>query len=315
MMKNYIIKRLLSLIFVLLGVTFLTFLITDLAPSDSAEMYYLSRGITPSSETLENTRKEMGLDKPVIERYVHWLDEAMHGDFGESYHYGNSVIEQMGKKLPNTLKLAFLSLSIVVAVSIPLGILTAVYQNKWIDYFIRFLTFISISIPNFWLGLLLIYLFSVKLGIFNVISGTDFKGMILPMMTLALPLIGAYIRQIRTAVLEELNKDYVVGALSRGLSQREIIFKHVLPNTFSSIVTLLGLSIGHLLGGTAIVETIFSYQGIGSMIVEAIRVRDYPIIQGYVVWMAVIYVCVNLIVDLLCFMMDPKMRLSKGERL
>ena len=315
MMKNYIIKRLLSLFFVLLGVTFLTFLITDLAPSDSAEMYYLSRGITPSSETLENTRKEMGLDKPVIERYVHWLDEAMHGDFGESYHYGNSVIEQMGKKLPNTLKLAFLSLSIVVAVSIPLGVLTAVYQNKWIDYFIRFLTFISISIPNFWLGLLLIYLFSVKLGIFNVISGTDFKGMILPMMTLALPLIGAYIRQIRTAVLEELNKDYVVGALSRGLSQREIIFKHVLPNTFSSIVTLLGLSIGHLLGGTAIVETIFSYQGIGSMIVEAIRVRDYPIIQGYVVWMAVIYVCVNLIVDLLCFMMDPKMRLSKGERL
>ncbi len=315
MMKNYIIKRLFSLIFVLLGVTFLTFLITDLAPSDSAEMYYLSRGITPSSETLENTRKEMGLDKPVMERYVHWLDEAMHGDFGESYHYGNSVIEQMGKKLPNTLKLAFLSLSIVVAVSIPLGILTAVYQNKWIDYFIRFLTFISISIPNFWLGLLLIYLFSVKLGIFNVISGTDLKGMILPMMTLALPLIGAYIRQIRTAVLEELNKDYVVGALSRGLSQREIIFKHVLPNTFSSIVTLLGLSIGHLLGGTAIVETIFSYQGIGSMIVEAIRVRDYPIIQGYVVWMAVIYVCVNLIVDLLCFMMDPKMRLSKGERL
>lgn len=315
MMKNYIIKRLLSLFFVLLGVTFLTFLITDLAPSDSAEMYYLSRGITPSSETLENTRKEMGLDKPVIERYVHWLDEAMHGDFGESYHYGNSVIEQMGQKLPNTLKLAFLSLSIVVAVSIPLGVLTAVYQNKWIDYFIRFLTFISISIPNFWLGLLLIYLFSVKLGIFNVISGTDLKGMILPMMTLALPLIGAYIRQIRTAVLEELNKDYVVGALSRGLSQWEIIFKHVLPNTFSSIVTLLGLSIGHLLGGTAIVETIFSYQGIGSMIVEAIRVRDYPIIQGYVVWMAVIYVCVNLIVDLLCFMMDPKMRLSKGERL
>ncbi|MFQ9921948.1 MAG: nickel ABC transporter permease [Beduini sp.] len=314
MMKNYIIKRLLSLIFVLLGVTFLTFLITDLAPSDSAEMYYLSRGITPSSETLENTRKEMGLDKPVIERYVHWLDEAMHGDLGESYHYGNSVIEQMGRKLPNTLKLAFLSLSIVVAVSIPSGVLTAVYQNKGIDYFIRFLTFFSISIPNFWLGLLLIYLFSVKLGIFNVISGTDLKGMILPMITLALPLIGAYIRQIRTAALEELNKDYVVGALSRGLSQGEIIFKHVLPNTFSSIVTLLGLSIGHLLGGAAIVETIFSYQGIGSMIVEAIRVRDYPIIQGYVVWMALIYVFVNLIVDLLCFMMDPKMRLSKGEQ-
>ncbi|WP_412890199.1 nickel ABC transporter permease [Beduini sp.] len=313
-MKNYIIKRLLSLIFVLLGVTFLTFLITDLAPSDSAEMYYLSRGITPSSETLENTRKEMGLDKPVIERYVHWLDEAMHGDLGESYHYGNSVIEQMGRKLPNTLKLAFLSLSIVVAVSIPSGVLTAVYQNKGIDYFIRFLTFFSISIPNFWLGLLLIYLFSVKLGIFNVISGTDLKGMILPMITLALPLIGAYIRQIRTAALEELNKDYVVGALSRGLSQGEIIFKHVLPNTFSSIVTLLGLSIGHLLGGAAIVETIFSYQGIGSMIVEAIRVRDYPIIQGYVVWMALIYVFVNLIVDLLCFMMDPKMRLSKGEQ-
>ncbi|WP_041139548.1 nickel ABC transporter permease [Beduini massiliensis] len=314
-MKSYIIKRLFSLIFVLLGVTFLTFLVTDLAPSDSAEMYYLSRGMTPSSETLETTRKEMGLDKPVIERYVHWLDEAMHGNLGESYHYGNSVIEQMSRKLPNTLKLAFLSLSIVVVISIPLGIFTAIYQNRAIDYFIRFLTFFSISIPNFWLGLLLIYIFSVKLGIFNVISGTDLKGMILPMITLSLPLMGSYIRQIRTAILEELSKDYVVGAVSRGLSQWDIIVKHVLPNAFSSIVTLLGLSIGHLLGGTAIVETIFSYQGIGSMIVEAIRVRDYPIIQGYVVWMAIIYVFVNLIVDLLCFMMNPKMRLSKGERL
>lgn len=314
-MKSYIIKRLFSLIFVLLGVTFLTFLVTDLAPSDSAEMYYLSRGMTPSSETLETTRKEMGLDKPVIERYVHWLDEAMHGNLGESYHYGNSVIEQMSRKLPNTLKLAFLSLSIVVVISIPLGIFTAIYQNRAIDYFIRFLTFFSISIPNFWLGLLLIYIFSVKLGIFNVISGTDLKGMILPMVTLSLPLMGSYIRQIRTAILEELSKDYVVGAVSRGLSQWDIIVKHVLPNAFSSVVTLLGLSIGHLLGGTAIVETIFSYQGIGSMIVEAIRVRDYPIIQGYVVWMAIIYVFVNLIVDLLCFMMNPKMRLSKGERL
>lgn len=309
-MKKYILKRIGSLFLVLLGVTFLTFVITDMAPSDSAQMYYLSRGITPTDETLEQTRDEMGLNQPVIVRYVSWLNDAMHGDLGYSYHYGDDVVTQMARKLPNTLKLAFFSLVMILVISIPLGIITAVYQNKWIDYLIRFLTFFGVAMPNFWLGLLLIYIFAVKLGIFNAISDGGIKGMILPMMTLVIPLSSSYIRQIRTALLEEMNKDYVIGALSRGLNKRQIIFKHILPNAFSPIITLLGLSIGHLLGGTAIVETIFSYQGIGNMVVESIRVRDYPIIQGYVLWLATIYVMVNLLVDILCYLLDPKKRLE-----
>lgn len=309
-MKRFILKRLLSLVFILLGVTFLTFVMSDKAPSDSAEMYYLSRGITPSETLLEKTREEMGLNEPLLVRYVDWLEKAVQGNLGESYHFGDTVWTQMTRKLPNTLKLAGGAFCLVVCVSIPLGIYCALYQNKKIDYLIRGISFMGISIPNFLLALLLIYVFAVKLGWLNVVSETNFKGMILPILTLSIPLICHYIRQIRISILEQLNKEYVIGALSKGLPIPFIMIHYVLPNAFTPIVTLFGLSVGHLLGGTAIVETLFSYQGIGSMVVEAIRVRDYPIIQGYVMWMALIYVVVNILVDIICFSVNPQQRLE-----
>jgi len=308
MMRQFIIKRLVSLLLVLLGVTFLTFLVTDLAPSDGAEMYYLSRGITPSEAALEEKREEMGLNQPVIVRYFDWLKNALHGDLGMSFHDGEPVMRQLTRKLPNTLKLAFGSLALVIVISLPLGVLSALYHHRWPDYLIRFLTFGGISMPNFWLGLLLTYVFAVKLGWLNVISDNSFKGMILPMMTLVIPLASAYIRQIRTAVLEEMHQSYVIGARARGMNDKEILLEYILPHCIAPIITLLGMSIGHLLGGTAIVETIFSYQGIGSMVVDAIRVRDYPVIQGYVIWMAVIYVLVNLLADIFCYWQNPRTR-------
>lgn len=312
--NHYVLSRLLQLIFVLLGVTFLTFVITSAAPSDAAEMYYLSHGITPSPELLEQTRQEMGLRDPVLIRYGRWLIQAVQGNLGNSYHFEESVFRQLGRKLPGTLILAASSMLAMLLISLPLGILTAVKKNRLVDYIVRIISFVGISIPNFWLALILLYLLAVKARLFPVIGSGDFKGMILPMMTLAIPLSCSYIRQIRTAFLEELGKEYVVGARARGVAEWRIIFCHVLPGAMPPIITLIGLSVGHLLGGAAIIETIFSWQGIGSMVVEAIRVRDYPIIQGYVIWMALIYVVVNLLVDIACHFLDPKLRRRHQKR-
>ncbi len=310
-MVRYILKRLLQLVVVLLGVTFLTFMITQATPSDAAEMKYVSMGMMPSTELLEKTREEMGLNDPVLIQYGRWLGNVLHGDLGESSKFGESVWTQMTRKLPMTLKLAGVSLIVVIVFSFPLGILSAVKKNKVADYMIRFLSFFGVSMPNFWLALLLMYMFAVRLGWFKVVSTNSVQGMILPVATLTIPMISSYARQIRAALLEELNANYVIGARARGIPERRIIWEHVLPNAILPIVTLLGLSVGHLLGGAAIIETIFSWQGIGNMVVEAIRVRDYPLIQGYVIWMAIIYVTVNLIVDIAYRLLDPQIRLRK----
>ena len=310
-MVKYILKRLVQLVVVLLGVTFLTFMITQAAPIDAAEMKYVSMGMMPSSELLEKTREEMGLNDPVLIQYGRWLGNVLHGDLGESSKFGESVLTQMTRKLPMTLKLAGVSLVAVILISFPLGVLSAVKKNKTADYIIRFLSFFGVSMPNFWLALLLMYIFAVRLGWFKVVSTDSIGGMILPVATLTIPMISSYARQIRAALLEELNANYVIGARARGIPERRIIWGHVLPNAILPIITLLGLSVGHLLGGAAIIETIFSWQGIGNMVVEAIRVRDYPLIQGYVIWMAIIYVTVNLIVDISYRCLDPQIRLRK----
>lgn len=310
-MLKYIFKRIVQLFIVLLGVTFLTFIITQAAPSDAAEMKYVSKGMMPSVELLEKTREEMGLNDPVLIQYVRWLDNVLHGDLGESSKFGESVWTQMTKKLPMTLKLAGVSMVVLIVVAFPLGILSAVKKNRAADYVIRFLSFFGVSMPNFWLALLLMYIFAVRLGWFRVVSADSLQGMVLPVATLTIPMISSYARQIRTALLEELNANYVTGARSRGIPESRIIWGHVLPNAILPIITLIGLSVGHLLGGAAIIETIFSWQGIGNMVVEAIRVRDYPLIQGYVIWMALIYVTVNLIVDIAYRCLDPQIRLRK----
>jgi ABC-type dipeptide/oligopeptide/nickel transport system permease component len=310
-MTRYIFKRLIQLVIVLFGVTFLTFIISQAAPSDPAEMKYISMGTVPSQELLEQTREEMGLNDPVIVQYGRWLTNVFHGDFGESSKFSEPVLSQMAKKLPMTLELAGISFAVMIIIAFPLGILAAVKKNKIADYVIRVASFFGISTPNFWLGLILMYIFAVRLGWFNVVSENNISGIVLPVMTLAIPMICGYIMQIRTAILEEMKSDYVVGARARGISEKRILFCHIMPNAISPIITLMGLSIGGLLGGTAIVETVFSWQGIGNMVVEAIRVRDYNLIQAYVIWMAVIYVGVNLLVDILCRVLDPQVRLGK----
>lgn len=310
-MKKYIQKRLLQLFGVLLGVTFLTFLLTELAPSDAAEMKYLSMGMMPSKELLEQTRREMGLYDPIPIQYVRWLLKALSGDLGDSVKYGEPVLAQLSKKLPMTLQLAGSSLIVSILISFPLALFTARKKNRISDYLVRIVSFVGISMPNFWLGLLLMYVFAVKLRWLPVISTTSVQGILLPVMTLSIPMVCSYTRQMRTAFLEELGSAYVIGARARGVSESKIMLRHVLPNAIFPVITMIGLSAGSLLGGAAVIETIFSWQGIGNMVVEAIRVRDYPLIQGYVIWMAFLYVIINLLVDVLYKILDPQVRLKR----
>lgn len=307
-------RRFLSLLSILFFVTLITFFMIDLAPSDSAEMYYLSKGITPSEEVLNQTRHEMGLDQNIALRYVNWLKDVLNGNLGYSYHYGQDVNTQMLSKLPNTLKLAGFSFVIVICFSIPLGIYSATHRKSFLNQILKGTTFLGLSLPNFWLALILILVFSVKLNLFPVISGQDFKGLILPACCLSIPMICSYTRMIQNALLEQLNQDYVVGLKARGMSSKEIYVHHVLPHVLTTLSSLLGLSIGHLLGGTAIIETIFSYQGLGNMVIEAIRYRDYPIIQAYALYMALIYVCVNFFVDFLQQVLNPQLRRVRHEK-
>lgn len=313
-MKKYVLKRLLQLIPILIGITLLSFILTNMAAADAIDVMESNQGIVMSEEEKEAMRQELGLDKPLPQQYVMWLGNVLQGDMGESFVSGQPVFSSFMSKLPATIYLTITSVLLTVLISIPLGILAAVKQNRFLDYLIRFLSFIGNSLPNFFVSLLLIYFFSLKLGLLPVMgSSSGWKSVILPTLTLALSMASKYTRQIRATVLEELNKDYVQGARARGVRENRILFFSVLKASMLTIITLLALSIGSLLGGTAIVESIFMWDGVGKMAVDAITMRDYPVIQAYVIWMAVIYVVVNLITDLVYHYLDPRIRLGQEE--
>lgn len=305
-MFRYIISRLWQMFIILFGVTFLTFTLTYLAPSDAAQMTLSKQGTAPTEELLNATRERMGLNDPFLVQYVRWLKGVLKGDFGESLEHGNSVFSRMTARIPRTIQLTFLSTLVMAAIALPLGILSAFYKDGFWDYLIRVTSFFGIAIPDFWFGLILMLVFGVILKMFPIMSDGSLRSAILPVITLAVPMACSYIRQIRVAVLEEISKEYVTGLRSRGFSEFQIMVKNVLPNCVLPIITLLGLSVGSLLGGTAIIETIFSWPGIGKMAVDAITIRDYPVIQAYVIWMTIIYVGINLGVDILNLMQDPE---------
>ncbi|MFR1887302.1 MULTISPECIES: nickel ABC transporter permease [Blautia] len=302
-------RRLVQIVIVLMGISFFTFGLTYLSPGDPAEIMLTECGNVPTPELLEKTRAELGLDKPFLVQYGTWLKGVMTGDMGTSYSMKVPVVDKLVSCFRPTLELALASLVIMVLISVPLGILSAVYRNKWVDYLVRALTFLGVSVPNFWIGLILLSIFGVTLRWVTVSGGsTDFKSLILPAVTLAIAMSAKYTRQVRIAVLEELNQDYVTGARMRGIRERTILWKHVLPNAMLPLVTLLGLSLGSLLGGTAVVEIIYNWPGMGSMAVKAISCRDYPLVQGYVLWIALLYMGINLLVDLSYTRLDPRLK-------
>ena len=312
-MKKYIVHRLLHLIPILLGITLLTFGLMRLTNDDAVDIFYDKNGAV-SDEVKAAKRAELGLDRPFLVQYGSWLGGIVTGDMGKSYISGRPVLESIMTKLPATVELMLVSLLMTLVFAVPLGILAAVAKGSFADRVIRFLSFVGNSMPNFFVALLLIYFLAVKLHLLPVMgSSSDWRSVLMPAMTLAVSMGAKYTRQIRAVVLEELGKDYVAGARSRGVPELLILTKSVLKSSLVTIITLLALSVGSLLGGAAVVETIFMWDGVGKMAVDAILARDYPLIQSYVVWMAFIYVSVNLLADILYHILDPRVRFGRGD--
>lgn len=307
-MRRSIIRRVLQFIPVLLGITFLAFLLIYLSPSDPVSVRMSAGGISVSPEIMESMRRSMGLDRPLLVQYGDWLWNILHGNMGKSYITDADVLDQILKALPYTLKMAGASLLLTLCISIPVGILTAAMQNSKFDYVVRVMAFVGNALPNFIIALCLMFIFSYRLGWIPVLATTKPIGLVLPALTLALVMSSRYIRQIRAAMLDELGKGYVVGLRSRGLSETTILYKNVLKNIMVTVITLTGISLGSLLGGTVIVETVFTWPGLGNLIMEGISQRDYPVVQAVIVWMASAFMVVNLLTDISYTVFNPKIK-------
>lgn len=312
-MGKYIKRRLLNLIPILLGISFLSFLLMYLSPSDPAELMLKASGGIVTQAEVDSLRDSLGLNEPFLKQYFNWLIGCLHGDFGNSYITNKPVTQTLLDAVLPTVELAVSSLLFTLIVSIPLGILSAVKRNKIADYIIRILSFIGSAVPGFFLALILIYIFSIKLKILPAYGDKQASSIIMPTITLGLGMTCKYIRQIRAAILEELEKPYVIGARSRGIKENTIVYVNVLKNAMLTISTLIGLSFGSLLGGTCIVETIFMWPGLGKLSIEAITKRDYLLLQGYVVWIAVAFVVINLITDIVYRFIDPRIKSSQED--
>lgn len=303
-----IIKKLSNLIIVLIGVSILTFSLSLIMPGDPAETVLKQCGLEPTKYEIQDMREKMGLNDKIIVQYGRWIKNVASGNLGVSFKTGESVSEEILARIPATIELTFEGFFIMLLISFPLGILSALYENKWIDHVSRAFSFIGVSMPSFWMGLLFIYFFAVKLGLFPVMGRGTLKHAILPALTLGIGMAAKYTRLIRASMLEVLEQDFILTARSRGLKEKVIIINNALKNAMIPIITVFGISFGNMLGGSVIVEQIFAWPGIGKFLMEAIMHRDYPVIQAYVLWMAAIFVFVNFIIDLSYRVLDPRIR-------
>ncbi|WP_147565751.1 nickel/cobalt ABC transporter permease [Clostridium tyrobutyricum] len=309
-MKNYIRKRLLSIIPILIGISFLSFVVINLSPSDPAEVALRANEIVPTEEAVHQMRSKLGLDRPFLERYKIWLGNSLRGDFGKSYINSKPVSYEIKQALPYTLYLSAVSLLITISSSILIGVLCAVYEDSIGDKIVRGFVFLFTAMPGFWIGLLLIWTFSVKLDIFPTSGAQTAGSVVLPAVTLSLGYISTYVRLIRNKMIQNKHENYILYARARGLKESTIT-RHLFKNSLLSSVTALGMSIPKLIAGTFVVENIFAWPGIGRLCVNAIFNRDYPVIQAYILIMAVMFVICNLLVDIISTVIDPRMR---GEK-
>ncbi len=307
-MGKYILKRLMWLIPIMLVISFITFFLMYLSPGDPALIFLTQGGEPPDEATLEALREELGLNDSVWVQYSRWLGNLLHGDLGTSIFTGNPVAVEIKTYFPNTLKLTLLAMALTLLISIPIGVFAAVHENGISDYVIRFCTFVTSAMPGFFAALLLIYILGVKLHWLPTISSGSSKGIIMPALTLALTLSAGYIRQVRAAMVEELGEEYIRVFRGRGIKERIVLYGGALKSILPSILTIAGMRVGSLLGGTSIIEIVCTYQGIGRLAVNSITNRDYPLMQAFVLLMALIYVLVNLLVDILHGFADPRVK-------
>lgn len=305
-MHRYIIKRLLMLIPVLLCVAFIIFAIMDVAEGDPV---YTVVSADASEEEVEAARKEMGLDGSIFERYFRYVKGMLKGDLGQSYVSKRDVMKTYLERLPNTLKLAGMTMVFAIAISIPLGITAAVNQNTWKDTISMILALLGLSMPNFWLGLLLIIAFSLKLGWFPSGGYEDgFVSLILPAFTIGAGLAAFMTRSTRSSMLDVIRQDYLRMARAKGVSERKVIRKHALRNALIPIITVFGVQFSNVLGGSVLAETVFSWPGVGRLVVDAIDQRDIPMVTGALVMTTMLVTVVNLIIDLIYAYIDPRIK-------
>ncbi len=308
-MLRYIARRLLQVIPTLFGVSFLSFSLLYLFPGDPAEFLAEVRyKIEPTPEIVERIRKQMGFDKPFLVQYLHWLSNVLRGNFGTSWTEGKPVMDLIMQRLPASAELFFATFAVSVSFALFLGMISAIYKDKAVDHFCRIFSLLGISIPSFWLGLILIWIFSVKLHLLPAFGYGGIEHMILPVLTWSFSFMAIKTRFVRSCLLEVLSQDYIVTARAKGLSERLVVLRHALRNALIPIITYFSLSIHHLIIGSIMVEVVFSWPGLGSLLVESVFERDFPVVQALVFISGVLFVFVNLVVDILYAFIDPRIR-------
>lgn len=303
-MKKFIIRRLLSFIPVLLGVVTISFMLIRLLPGDPAALMLAKSGA--SAEQVAALRAELGLDQPLLTQYLQYLGDVVRGDLGVSIWERRPVLTMIAEQLPSTLELAVAALLISIVVGTTLGILSAVYRDSWIDRLSVIVAVLGVSMPMFWSGLLLVLLFGATLRWLPVIGQGSIKHLILPAATMGFACVGTITRTVRSSMVEILQAEYITTARAKGLSSTLVLFRHGMPNALIPVITLVGLQFGWLLGGSVVIETVFSRKGLGDLLVQAILWKDLPVVQGGVLVTAVMYLVINLVIDLLYGILDPR---------
>jgi peptide/nickel transport system permease protein len=310
-----VLVRLLALAPMLLALSIASFALVHVIPGDPALVMMGGEGTT---QAVEELRRQLGLDRPLHVRYLEWLGKIAQGDLGQSLYNRTQVSEELLWRMPTTLMLVTLALLLAIGIGIPAGLLSAAFRNSWIDHVARLLTLVSLSLPSFWLGLMLIILFSLRLDLLPIVGYEPitrgfWKAMpylVLPSLALGTHLAALLTRLTRSSMLEVLSQDYVRTARAKGLRDRVVLMRHALRNALIPLVTVIGINMGILLGGTAVIETVFVLPGVGQLVVRSLYNRDLPVIQGLILYVAVVYVLINLVVDILYTYLDPRLRPS-----
>jgi peptide/nickel transport system permease protein len=307
-LANKIFLKVITAFVSIIGSLMLVFFIIYLLPGDPVLSMLDPSSATP--ETVANLRRELGLDQPLYVQFAEYFTHFLRGDFGQSIVNHEPVLPKILEQFPATVALTFTSAVLSVVIGVTFGVLSAVYRDKWIDGIARFIGLFGISMPTFWSGILLILLFSIRLHWFPAMGSNGWKTLVLPSISLGFVGAGLIIRMVRTSMLEVIHEQFIVTLRAKGLSERIVMYRHALRNALIPAITIIGLHIGELMAGAVIIETVFSRQGIGRIVADAIMSKDMPVIQGIVFFTAIVYVIVNLIVDLSYSVIDPRIRRS-----
>ena len=304
-MSQYLVRRLILAVPVILGVSIAVFLMMHLIPGDPA-LAMLRGQPTVTEADIDRIRHQLGLDDPIPVQYLKYIGRAVQGDFGESVHSHRPVLAMIGEQAWGTIQLALAAMLIAVTLGVILGTISALRQNSWVDTLSMLVALFGVSMPSFWFGLLLIYVFSLRLGWFPITGQGGLERLVLPAVALGMDFSAITARLVRSSLLEVLRQDYILSARAKGLRDRVVVSRHALRNAMIPVLTIIGLQLGNLLGGAVVVETVFAREGIGRLAITAILSKDFPLVQGIVLVSAIVYVAVNLAVDLTYALFDPR---------